>query len=81
MSTAMVDDKCILKPSTVPHNYSLSMDPNTACLCCFVLWSLKPDFHQGWLLAFERRGAVIARTQRHTDRHRHIAINPSQPAG
>ena len=34
----------------------------------------------GWLLVFERCGAVIARTQTHTDRQRHIAINPSQPA-
>ena len=36
--------------------------------------------HWGWHLAFEQC-AVIARTQRHTDRQRHRANNPAQPAG
>ena len=38
----------------------------------------KSSWHWGWLFEFES-GAVIARTQRHTDRHR--ANNPPQPAG
>ena len=29
---------------------------------------MEPDFHKGWLLAFEHRGAIIRRTQRHTER-------------
>ena len=39
----------------------------------------KPDVHRGWLLA--RYGAVIASTQRHTNRQAHTANTPPQPAG
>ena len=35
----------------------------------------EPDFHWGWLLAFEHC-VIIARTQKHTDRQRHKANNP-----
>ena len=31
-------------------------------LCLVSISNHEPDFHCGWILAFERRGAVIART-------------------
>ena len=37
-------------------------------------------FHWGWLLAFEHC-VIIARTQKHTDRQRHKANNPSELPG
>ena len=45
-----------------------------------LMYKMYQTFHWGWLLAFEHF-VIIPRTQKHTDRQRHKANNPSELPG